>query len=391
MANILNYMRWRGDLPFSINKFNSIDAAFFATFVYLPFPTINKKILLSDLASEYINNQDMLKKVNDYEKEQLQLIPFCKRYGDLEILDWTNMIKTNPPVQFSAATFRLNKNTILVAFRGTDGSMIGIKEDIDLSFHPKTSGLTVAKHYLQRIATQFNNDNIYIVGHSKGGMFSQYAAIFASQFIQDRIIKVYSFDGPGLMHNYYSPSKYKEVLPKFITYIPEGSIFGLMLDHPEHVLVVKSNANMLKQHNIIQWEVARNGFVLASNGLTNASRILRHSFISVNTKIPINDRESLWMAIFSALESQNVVDFSQLRDSKLRSAINLSQAYMSLSPQLKIVANEVISIIATSAKNHINIPFINKAKLLKPLSNNSNKGPIVDDSYDQTMQKNRLT
>ena len=51
MANILNYMRWRGDLPFSINKFNSIDAAFFATFVYLPFPTINKKILLSDLAS----------------------------------------------------------------------------------------------------------------------------------------------------------------------------------------------------------------------------------------------------------------------------------------------------------------------------------------------------
>ena len=160
------------------------------------------------------------------------------------------------------------------------------------------------------------------------------------------------------MHNYYSPSKYKEVLPKFITYIPEGSIFGLMLDHPEHVLVVKSNANMLKQHNIIQWEVARNGFVLASNGLTNASRILRHSFISVNTKIPINDRESLWMAIFSALESQNVVDFSQLRDSKLRSAINLSQAYMSLSPQLKIVANEVISIIATSAKNHINLSLI---------------------------------
>ena len=123
MANILNYMRWRGDLPFSINKFNSIDAAFFATFVYLPFPTISKKILLSDLASEYINNQDMLKKINSYEKEQLQLIPFCKRYGDLEILDWTNTIKTNPPVQFSAATFRLNKNTILVAFRGTDGSV----------------------------------------------------------------------------------------------------------------------------------------------------------------------------------------------------------------------------------------------------------------------------
>lgn len=118
MANILNYMRWRGDLPFSINKFNSIDAAFFATFVYLPFPTISKKILLSDLASEYINNQDMLKKINSYEKEQLQLIPFCKRYGDLEILDWTNTIKTNPPVQFSA---RFGND-------GNDGLLLGNRE-----------------------------------------------------------------------------------------------------------------------------------------------------------------------------------------------------------------------------------------------------------------------
>ena len=66
----------------------------------------------------------------------------------------------------------------------------------------------------------------------------------------------------------------------------------------------------------------------------------------------------------------------------MRGAIQFSHAYLSLDPEIRLVANEIISDIAATARQHINIPFVNKAKILEPLGNDSSKGPIVNDSYD---------
>ncbi len=37
MASTLDYLRWRGDLPFQACPFNSLDASLMASLAYLPF------------------------------------------------------------------------------------------------------------------------------------------------------------------------------------------------------------------------------------------------------------------------------------------------------------------------------------------------------------------
>lgn len=378
MGKILDYVRWRGDLTLDREPFNSLDAGLFAAFAYLPFDPSVKGHTLEAATKRLIQKKTLIHS----DKLEAELVNLSNRYKNMHFLDWSHLSQKKPPVQFTAMTIELDSETILVAYRGTDGSMVGLNEDVDMSYQPEIFGQSVAADYLDKMAQAYPDKKIYTVGHSKGGNFAAYALYAASPSLQDRVIKAYSFDGPGFMKEMYNQIEFQRVIPKMMTYVPEGSIFGMMLDHPERVIVVKSRMkHLMKQHNPLHWEVARNSFVMAP-GLSNASRIIRSTFISWNTKIPREKREAFWLAFFTALESQKITEASQLTTNKIRDAIQFSHAYLALDPDARLIANEIISDITATARQYINLPFLSHNEHLEPLGNDSSKGPIVDDSYD---------
>lgn len=376
MGKILDYVRWRGDLTLDREPFNSLDAGLFAAFAYLPFDPSVKGHTLEAATKRLIQKKTLIHS----DKLEAELVNLSNRYKNMHFLDWSHLSQKKPPVQFTAMTIELDSETILVAYRGTDGSMVGLNEDVDMSYQPEIFGQSVAADYLDKMAQAYPDKKIYTVGHSKGGNFAAYALYAASPSLQDRVIKAYSFDGPGFMKEMYNQIEFQRVIPKMMTYVPEGSIFGMMLDHPERVIVVKSRMkHLMKQHNPLHWEVARNSFVMAP-GLSNASRIIRSTFISWNTKIPREKREAFWLAFFTALESQKITEASQLTTNKIRGAIQFSHAYLALDPDARLIANEIISDITATARQYINLPFLSHNEHLEPLGNDSSKGPIVDDS-----------
>lgn len=378
MGKILDYVRWRGDLTLDREPFNSLDAGLFAAFAYLPFDPSVKGHTLEAATKRLIQKKTLIHS----DKLEAELVNLSNRYKNMHFLDWSHLSQKKPPVQFTAMTIELDSETILVAYRGTDGSMLGLNEDVDMSYQPEIFGQSVAADYLDKMAQAYPDKKIYTVGHSKGGNFAAYALYAASPSLQDRVIKAYSFYGPGFMKEMYNQIEFQRVIPKMMTYVPEGSIFGMMLDHPERVIVVKSRMkHLMKQHNPLHWEVARNSFVMAP-GLSNASRIIRSTFISWNTKIPREKREAFWLAFFTALESQKITEASQLTTNKIRGAIQFSHAYLALDPDARLIANEIISDITATARQYINLPFLSHNEHLEPLGNDSSKGPIVDDSYD---------
>ena len=378
MGKILDYVRWRGDLTLDREPFNSLDAGLFAAFAYLPFDSSVKGHTLEAATKRLIQKKTLIHS----DKLEAELVNLSDRYKNMHFLDWSHLSQKKPPVQFTAMTIELDSETILVAYRGTDGSMVCLNEDVDMSYQPEIFGQSVAADYLDKMAQAYPDKKIYTVGHSKGGNFAAYALYAASPSLQDRVIKTYSFDGPGFMKEMYNQIEFQRVIPKMMTYVPEGSIFGMMLDHPERVIVVKSRMkHLMKQHNPLHWEVARNSFVMAP-GLSNASRIIRSTFISWNTKIPREKREAFWLAFFTALESQKITEASQLTTNKIRGAIQFSHAYLALDPDARLIANEIISDITATARQYINLPFLSHNEHLEPLGNDSSKGPIVDDSYD---------
>lgn len=379
MAGTLDYARWRGDLRFKHNKFNSVDGAIFATLAYLPLDSSTIGHTIGETIKE-ISTTEYYKNLRPKNQVELQLLLKSPRFAKSEILDVQNITKKEPLLQFAAFTARINKRTIIVSYRGTDHSMIGVNEDATMSYTNEIYGQTVAAEYLEKVAKIFPKDHIHVVGHSKGGNYAIYSIANVTPSVQQRIINATSYDGPGYTKQVYDAPGFKKMLPKMKTYIPESSIYGTMLDHPEHTIVVKSTYPMSEQHDPRHWSVSRTSFVLAP-GLSIASRALRHSFIHFNKSIPPTARGKMWSALFSALEDQNITNITQLTSNKLIGTLQLSRAYLSLPPKLREIAKQAINDILKATSDQINIPFIDTDLKKFPLSNDSAKAPIFFEYY----------
>lgn len=384
LANSLDYLRWRGDLTFAERPFNSVDASLLASLIYLPVDGSAAGHTLSEVADRLRDLPSFQKQMHDETGTEVLLLPKCSRLGDIEILNWTNRMEKKPhPLQFTAGTFRLNEKTILISYRGTDSSMIGWNEDMNMNFMPEVYGQNVAANYLNAIAKKYPNDRIYLVGHSKGGNFAQYALSAVRPELQNRIIKALSFDGPGFFHKVYTSPGFERTIKKMKTYLPEGSIIGTMLDHPERTLIVKSTVPMKDQHDPRRWNVGRDSFVLAE-GLTTGARVLRHALIHFNHSIPDAKRGELFSALFDAFENSEISDVNQLTAHKILGTYRFSRVVMSLDPDLRQIFTSIFSDVWTTYRNNLNLPFVDGEFQYYPKSNDSSKAPIFFEFYDQS-------
>lgn len=382
MAGALDYLRWRGDLSYTEKPFNSVDGALFASLIYLPVDKSAEGHTISEVAEKLHHLPSFQHQMHDETGAQIWLFPKSPRIGSIKIINWTNRMEKKPhPLQFTAAAFRLTKTTILISYRGTDSSMIGWNEDMNMNYMPEVYGQNVAAEYLKKIAANYPHDKIYLVGHSKGGNFAQYALSAAEPDLQKRIIKAISYDGPGFFHQVYSTPGFKRAMPKMKTYLPESSVIGTMLDHPERTLIVKSTVPMRAQHDPRRWSVGRDSFVLA-DGLTTGARIMRHALIHFNHSIPDAKRGEMFSALFDAFENSQISDVNQITNHRLVGTYRLGRVIMSLDPDLRQILLSTFSNIWNTYRNNMNLPFVEGEFKYYPKSNDSNKAPIFFEFYD---------
>lgn len=385
MAGTLDYLRWRGDLSFAERPFNSVDASLLCSIIYLPVDRTAKGHTLKEVAEKLRILPSFQVQMQDLAGSQVLLLPQSPRLGELQILNWTNRLETDPyPLQFTAATFRLTADMIIIVYRGTDSSLIGWNEDMNMNYMPKVYGQDVAADYLREIAQKYPNDKIYLAGHSKGGNYAEYALSVAEPELQDRIIRALSFDGPGFFHQVWKAPGFVRAEAKMKTYLPESSIIGTMLDHPERVIIVKSTAPMVQQHDPRRWSVGRDSFVLADS-LSSGARSLRHSFIDFNHTIPDKQRGELWDALFQAFDELNITDVFQITAHKLLGTVRFSRVIMSLPPETRKYFLHMLGEIINAIRGNISLPFSETDFAMYPKSNDSKKAPIFFEFYDTTV------
>lgn len=308
VGNMHDYLFWRGDLKFSQSEFNEVDNLILCKLAMIDLQEIEIPeggISLSSLKPLY------LEKYGDGENLGVILnigiinlfmeAADSVRFSEVKVLNYVNKIDKSLEVQFSATDYELNDGTRFIAYKGTDDTIIGFKEDFNMSIYDSVPAQEDARLFLQSVCESYKG-KLRIGGHSKGGNLSVYAAKSVSPEIQDQIIKIYNNDGPGFKAPICAEEGYKRIKGKIINIVPEYSIVGILLNQPEDLDVVKSSAKGLYAHNGFTWEVMGAGFVRAE-GLAVSSQIFDKALYAFEDNLSAEEKKELVDIIFDMLFS----------------------------------------------------------------------------------------
>ena len=263
MANILDYLDWRGDLTLAERGFNEVDNLLMAELCFLNFSGIvpagfDAPAALPEAMRQYDAarpQETMGVLVPEQIPELGRRMAASRRFSGLRLCGYADRIDDETQTQFSALTILLPDQTAYIAFRGTDDTIVGWKEDFNLAFLPVVPAQRMAADYLTAAAAAFPALPLRVGGHSKGGNLAVYSAVFCGSAVQNQIKRVYNNDGPGFRTSLLPLPEHKRVADKITTILPESSVVGMLLEHEERYEVVRSTQSGLWQHDGFSWQV----------------------------------------------------------------------------------------------------------------------------------------
>ena len=166
--------------------------------------------------------------------------------------------------QFSGTCFRLPDGSVYVAFRGTDNTLVGWKEDFNMAFAESVPAQVSAKAYLMLAAEEFAGP-LYVGGHSKGGNLAVYAVCTVSDELRSRVARCFSHDGPGFNELVRSGTGWTDAWELVDKTVPDESLVGLLMEtHAQECTIVKSTEPGVMQHSPFTWVVEGKAFATKS-------------------------------------------------------------------------------------------------------------------------------
>ncbi|MDO4805066.1 MAG: DUF2974 domain-containing protein [Lachnospiraceae bacterium] len=322
MSNILDYIEWRGDLAFDERPFNDVDNLILSELAYADL----KGVFGSSVRDDAISVTDAYRKYVELGKDQSKFIcnpqpAFEKcagtaRFGNIMVRDYVDLLNAGNRFQFAAMTFVLKEGLAYVAFRGTDDSIAGWREDLNFTFMKATPAQLCAAEYLDRAARNNPDCRIFVGGHSKGGNLAMYAAAFCEEACRARVDAIYSNDGPGFNGFIAENPNYQNILHKVTLIIPEGSLVGIMLFNKQEKKIIQSSGKTgVGQHIPYNWLLNKTGFVPAerqSSVSVHMDKVLDEWLVRLNAR----QREDFVNIVFDTLESSGAKTFTEINANK---------------------------------------------------------------------------
>ena len=213
MASIFDYLQWRCDVPFSVDPFNEVDNLVLSELAYTDFKGIlsmeGPDVSLAEVCKAFFErhtHEEILADKSFTARAPLLMESMLEgaRYRDIRMLQYLDETDSAQGLQLAAMTFLLPDDSAYVAFRGTDSTVVGWKEDFYFSFLPETEGQRRAIRYLNQVGAEVKG-TLRVGGHSKGGNLAVYAASCCEPGLQERLTAVYSNDGPGFRQELQRP------------------------------------------------------------------------------------------------------------------------------------------------------------------------------------------
>lgn len=329
--NLQDYVRWRGDLTFAERPFTIVDNLALAAVSYLnlagivPGATRRESITVREAArlltarrggvlEEGLAAEDLA-----YEERRLPIVDSSlledmarsARFGPARLSRFIDVVDGSTGIQFAAVTIDLDDGTRYVSFRGTDETILGWREDFTMSFETIPAQLAAARYLTER--TSETTAGIRVGGHSKGGHLTQYAAMVVADEIQDRLIGVYSNDGPGVAPEVADPARLERLGSRFVKVIPEFAVVGLLFESAEDARIVRSDAPGILQHYITSWQVERDDLV-ELDSIEPRAQVIKTALDEWLEAVGPNERRTFTEDFFDALTAGGATLITEVGD-----------------------------------------------------------------------------
>lgn len=339
MANIIDYLKWRGDITFEQVKLGEVDNLLLSLLAFVDFSGIvpadpsASPVTVKQAAMQFFFENDIKKNkrpgliISPHIYKMFRMMAESKRFGNLQLSAFVNEIDLEEEKQFCALTIRLKESISYISFRGTDDTIVGWKEDFNLLFLDEIPSQRRAVQYVNAVCA-VQSGNFYIGGHSKGGHLALYATVKCAPEHKNRIVAAFSNDGPGFSQAFTELPEYDAADEKFHIYMPQNSVIGMFFENKDKRRVVKSKQVGVFQHDAVSWEVMGGTFVRAkklAKGVSNT--------VQLNERIhalPVAARKHFVDVLFTMLESTGVKTLSELNARSLKHLIVMMKTFHDL-------------------------------------------------------------
>ncbi len=352
MANIEDYINWRGDLSFEQSPFCRVDALILCQISYLNFDSLlpdydfGAEMKLSELAEIFENAKDFKKRSETGLLINKKTAPFflkmarCRRFENVLISGYVSKTDLTIEEQFAAASYKLPDKTNFICFRGTDDSIVGWKEDFNLSTELEVPAQKDAVEYLEKAVKNLKG-KLMIGGHSKGGNLAMYASAVVDKKISDRIVCIYNNDGPGFYEARVKSLEFLWIADKVESFYPQFSIVGMLFHHIGKQYFVESDETGVMQHDPFSWHIMANNFVLLEKN-DYGSKFFHNTFNEWIVKLEPEKREIFVDTLFKIIESTDAKTNTELEANFAKNSVKVLKTINKLDPEMRKVCKDTV-------------------------------------------------
>jgi len=342
LANIVDYLAWRGDISLEVSPWNELDGLLIAVLSYLNFHGVQdhrgwtleeaKRIdlLIEDGGASFEGRKKVFEAMAD-----------SARFSGCRMHHFIARTDEELSMQFSAECLDLPDGTMCVAFRGTDNTLVGWREDFNMAYQTQVPAQAAAAYYLTKAAKE-TDGKIRLVGHSKGGNLAVYAASKATKKVQDQIESIWSYDGPGMNMEMARSKGFQRIQPKIHSYIPQTSVIGLLMEYYDPYTVVHSTVKGLEQHDPLTWQVYGRHFEELPSIDRNAKVVCDTLHECLTNSTP-EQRAAFVEALFRMADNTNATKMSDILNEKFRSFRKMYGGRKDLDPETRRAFTRLIA------------------------------------------------
>lgn len=341
MNNIVSFLEEYGDLNFEEMPFTESDALLLCQMAYFDFGGFVGSLSdrtsgtqLTDIVnSPSFENLFVGYWYHDDNVKLMQMAANSVRYSGMKLCFYDTVVNEEKDAQFGAITFILEDKSVFVAFRGTDATLLGWKEDMKLAYSKPIRSQELAVSYLNEAASKFLG-RFRVGGHSKGGNLAVYACMNCLGTNRQRILDVYDFDGPGFRPEIITEGHFEAIKDRVHKFIPKSSIVGIILENELDYEVIESWGVGTLQHNTYTWK-SEKGILVRSSGMREMKVMKDKSLNEWVLSLSEEEVSTFIDVLYDMLTASDAKSIFDLIKNPKKSISSAFEAYKDLSPESK--------------------------------------------------------